>query len=156
MLFLRRKFSVHSYFCFLFVMYPFLLMLLRFLSSLLMFNNLIDLVRFSLYLSSLRFVEILWYLTVYLYQIWKFSRHCFFFFQFCYIQSFLSFWNSNYMSIEQMILSHRSLSLGAPVWIVAILHIHRYFLLQSLISVLLSLFSAFFTLDTVFFSSRKK
>ena len=85
-------------------------LLLLFLSSLLKFNNLIDLVWFSLYLSSLGFVEILQYLNVYLYQTWRFSRHCFFF-QFCYIQSFLSFWNSNYMFIKQMMLSRRSLSL---------------------------------------------
>ena len=54
-------------------------LLLLFLSSLLKFNNLIDLVWFSLYLSSLGFVEILQYLNVYLYQTWRFSRHCFFF-----------------------------------------------------------------------------
>lgn len=93
----------------------FLLMLLRLLSSLLKFNSLMDSVRFSLYLSSLGFVESLWYLTVYLYKIWKFSRHWVFFFQFYYVQSFLSFWNSNYMFIEQMMLPHRSLTLRAPV-----------------------------------------
>lgn len=156
LLFLRRKFSVDSHFCFLFVIYVFFWCMHVFF--------------WCFYDFCLRY----WSLTVWwtlrcgflcIYPVWgllrvfgiwlytfikfgNFPDTGFFFFQFYHVQSFLSFWNSNYMFIEQMMLPHRSLTLRAPV---AMFALSQVFLLQSLISVLWSLFSAFLTLDIVFF-----